>query len=63
MKKIGIPENKYINMVADYGNMVSSSVPFAMCRAIQEGKIKRGDTILLVGTAAGLTSNILAIKY
>ena len=63
MKKLNIPENKYINMVADYGNMVSSSVPFAMCRAIQDGKIKKGDTILLVGTAAGLTSNILAIKY
>ena len=63
MRKLDIPENKYIDLVADYGNMVSSSVPFALCKSIQDGKIKKGDIIILAGTAAGLTSNILAFKY
>lgn len=63
MKKIGISKDKYIDIVKDYGNMVSASVPFTLCKTIEDGKIKKGDTILLCGTAAGLTANILAFKY
>lgn len=63
MKKIGIPENKYIDIVKDYGNMVSASVPFTLCKTIEKGKIKKGDMVLLCGTAAGLTANVLVFKY
>ena len=62
MKKIGIPKNKYIDIVTDYGNMVSSSIPFAFCKALEENKIKSGNLVLLAGTAAGLTANVLIIK-
>ena len=63
MRKVGIPENKYIDIVKEYGNMVSVSVPFALYKAIEDKKIQKGNTIILCGTAAGLTANILAFKY
>ncbi|MFD0589350.1 3-oxoacyl-ACP synthase III family protein [Paenibacillus sp. GCM10027627] len=54
-KKCNIPEDKfYINMV-DIGNTVSSTIPIALCQAEKEGRIKRGDTILLVGFGVGLS--------
>lgn len=62
MKKLNISREKYIDMVKEYGNMVSVSIPFAMCKALDEGKIKRGDTIMLTGTAAGLTANSIIMK-
>ena len=62
MKKLGISEGKYINIVAEYGNMVSASVPFTLCYGLENGMLKTGDTVLLIGTAAGLTTNILLIK-
>lgn len=61
MKKIGFPKGKYIDIVSQYGNMVSGSVPFALCKAMEEKTIKAGDKVLLVGTAAGLTINFLLL--
>ena len=43
--------------------MVSASIPFAMIKSIEDGRIRKGDTVMLVGTAAGLTSNILVFQY
>lgn len=61
MQKMGI--SSYVNKVAEYGNTVSSSIPLMLCKSIEAGQIKRGDYVLLVGTAAGLTANFLVLKY
>lgn len=63
MPRLGFGEGTYINRVPAYGNMVSASVPYALCEAIQEGKVRRGDLILLMGTAAGLTVNFMLLRY
>jgi len=62
MKKLGIPEDKYVNRVDSFGNQVSVSVPFMLCKMLEEGKICIGDKVMLCGTAAGLTSNILLME-
>lgn len=62
MRRIGIPEDRYANYVEDFGNMVSASVPFALARAWDEGRIGRGSRVLLCGTAAGLTANALLLQ-
>ena len=62
MDKMGIPKNKYINEVKEFGNMVSASVPITLAHALEKQKIKNNDIILLVGTAAGLTTNMMLIK-
>lgn len=59
MPKLGIPSGKYIDKVSNYGNMVSASIPFVLNDAILNAKITKGDTVLLIGTAAGLTANML----
>ena len=63
MPRLGIKEGKYINRVSEYGNMISASIPYTLCDVIHEGGISRGDIVILMGTAAGLTSNILILKY
>ena len=62
MGKLGVPNEKYIDIVDEYGNMVSASVPFAFCKALEEGKIRQGNTVILTGTAAGLTANAVILK-
>jgi len=62
MKTLGFKTGQYIDTVAQYGNMVSASVPFALCQALDEGRLKTGNKILLTGTAAGLTCNILCLQ-
>lgn len=62
MSKIGIPQDKYIDWVQDIGNMVSSSVGYVLIKTLEDGTVKEGDTVLLCGTAAGLTANALALR-
>ena len=42
--------------------MVSASVPFMLARALDAGTVSSGDTVVLCGTAAGLTANVLALR-
>ena len=52
-----IPKEKYIDWVSLYGNMVSASIPFVLCKLLENGELKNMHKILLFGTAAGLTIN------
>ena len=62
MEKLGVAEEQYLNLVTDYGNMVSVSVPFGLAYSLEQGLVKEGDVIYLMGTAAGMTVNMLALK-
>ena len=62
MEKLGVDEDKYLNLVSDYGNMVSVSVPFGLAYSLDHGLVKEGDVVYLMGTAAGMTVNMLALK-
>ena len=62
MLRLGFAEGQFIDEVETYGNMVSASVPFAFIRALDQGRVGPGDTVLLCGTAAGLTANALALR-
>ena len=62
MDKLGVSKDKYLNIVSEYGNMVSVAVPFSLAYALDHGYVKEGDTIFLMGTAAGMTVNMLALK-
>lgn len=59
----GIPMNRvYIN--ADrYGNTSAGSIPIALCEATEQGKIRAGDHIVIVGFGAGLAWAAAALKW
>lgn len=62
MRRIGVGPEKYVDWVADYGNMVSASVPFVLARCLDSGRLGTGHLVVLCGTAAGLTANALALR-
>ena len=62
IQKLGIEKDKFLDEVKEFGNMVSASVPITLVHGLENGKIKSGNTILLIGTAAGLTTNMMLIK-
>ena len=62
MKRVGASEGSYINWVREYGNMVSASVPFILCKLLDDGSLQKGAKVLLCGTAAGLTANIVVME-
>jgi 3-oxoacyl-[acyl-carrier-protein] synthase-3 len=52
-----------VDILAEAGNQVSVSIPHALHRAIADGALRRGQTALLVGTAAGVSLNGIVLRY
>lgn len=61
--RLEFPMERVISNVQNYANTSSASIPIALTEAIEEGKIKRGQTIMLAAFGAGLTSGALMLKY
>jgi len=59
----GFKKERVINIVSQYGNCVAASVPMALAIAVKDGRIKRGDLVLLIGTGAGLSAACALIRY
>ena len=62
-KRLGLPADKYFINITEYGNTSAASVPLAFDQAIREGKIKRGDIVILVAFGAGLTWGANVIRF
>ena len=54
-KKLNLSEEKVFNYMENVGNTVSSSIPITLYEAIECGRAKKGDTILLAGFGVGLS--------
>lgn len=54
-QKLGIPPEKVYNNIQRYGNTTAGSIPIALNEAIQEGKAKKGDTVMLAAFGSGFT--------
>lgn len=58
-----IPKEKVIVSLKETGNTSAASIPLAFDMAVKEGKIKRGQMILLAAFGAGLTSGSALMRY
>jgi 3-oxoacyl-[acyl-carrier-protein] synthase-3 len=61
--RFNFPPEKVIVNVDRYANTSSATVPVALDESIREGKIKRGDNVLLAAFGAGLTAGAVFLKY
>ncbi|MBM7854399.1 3-oxoacyl-[acyl-carrier-protein] synthase-3 [Desulfohalotomaculum tongense] len=62
-KKMNLPMERIMTNVDKYGNTSAASVPLALEEALQQGRIKSGDNVLLIGFGAGLTWGAAVIKW
>lgn len=62
-KNLNIGKEKIVNIVAEYGNMVAASLPFTLDYAVKNNRIHKGQNILMIGTAAGLTIGGTLFEY
>lgn len=59
----GFPRDRIVDVVGRVGNTVAASVPMALSMAVAEGRVRRGDLVLLVGTGAGLSIAGTILRY
>lgn len=62
-KRLKIDKDKIYVNVQKYGNTSAASIPIAMCEAKEEGKLAKGQNVVLVGFGAGLTWASMVLKW
>lgn len=62
-KKIKVPEGKFFMSFSKYGNTVSSSIPIALRDALQQGALKSGDLVMLVGFGVGYSWGAALVRW
>jgi 3-oxoacyl-[acyl-carrier-protein] synthase-3 len=62
-RKLGIPAEKVVITVDRHGNTSAASIPLALCEAVGDGRIRRGDVILLEAMGGGFTWGSLLVRW
>ncbi|MDR2206405.1 MAG: ketoacyl-ACP synthase III [Flavobacteriaceae bacterium] len=62
-QKMGLPDEKVFNNIQKYGNTTAASIPIALSEATEQGKIKRGDLVLLSAFGSGFTWGSVLLRF
>ena len=62
-KKLNLPQEKIYLNIEKYGNMSSASTATALCEAVKESRVKKGDIVLLDAFGAGLVWGACVIEW
>jgi 3-oxoacyl-[acyl-carrier-protein] synthase-3 len=62
-ERIGMPEEKVIINIDTYGNTTAATIPLALNTAVETGRLKKGDLILLTSVGAGFTVGSVLVRW
>ncbi|MFL6736433.1 MAG: beta-ketoacyl-ACP synthase III [Sphingomonas sp.] len=62
-RKLGLPAEKVVVTVDQHANTSAASVPLAFDTAVRDGRIKRGDIVVLEAMGGGFTWGAAALRY
>ena len=61
--RLGLPESKVMLNISDYGNTTAATIPLALNDAILQGRLKKGDLVLLASVGAGFTVGSVLLRW
>jgi 3-oxoacyl-[acyl-carrier-protein] synthase-3 len=62
-ERLGLPEPKVVKNIDRYGNTTAATIPLALATALDEKRLRRGDTVLLAAVGAGFTVGTVLLKW
>ena len=62
-ERLGMPEEKIVINIGEYGNTTAGTIPLAMHTAIEEGRLKKGMTVLLAAFGGGYTIGATLLRW
>lgn len=62
-ERLGLPESKVMMNIQDYGNTTAATIPLALDDAIRQGRLKKGDLVVLVSVGAGFTVGSVLLRW
>jgi 3-oxoacyl-[acyl-carrier-protein] synthase-3 len=62
-RSLGLPMERFVVNIGEFGNTSSASIPIAACEALEAGRIRSGDHLVLVAFGAGLTWGAMVLEW
>lgn len=62
-RKIGVPEDRIVMTLDQHGNTSAASIPLALDVAVRDGRIKRGDLVLMEAMGGGFTWGAVLLRF
>jgi 3-oxoacyl-[acyl-carrier-protein] synthase-3 len=61
--KLGLPEEKVVKNIAEYGNTTAATIPLALGTALDEKRLQAGHLVLLAAVGAGFTVGTVLVRW
>ena len=62
-KKFRLSDDQVYNNIMYYGNTTAASIPIALAEAVEKGKVKDGDLVILAAFGSGFTWGSVVIRW
>ncbi|ALK29768.1 beta-ketoacyl-ACP synthase III [Burkholderia plantarii] len=62
-RKLGLPQDRMVVTVGEHGNTSAASIPLALDVAVRDGRIQRGQTVLVEGVGGGFTWGATVFRF
>jgi 3-oxoacyl-[acyl-carrier-protein] synthase-3 len=62
-ERLGLDDSKVIINIGKYGNTTAATIPLALHDAMQEGRLAKGDLVLLASVGAGFTVGSVLLRW
>lgn len=62
-ERLGLPQDKVVINIERFGNTTAATIPLALNDAVNDGRIKRGDRVLLTSVGAGFTVGAVLLRW
>jgi 3-oxoacyl-[acyl-carrier-protein] synthase III len=62
-RRIGLPMERVVVNIERYGNTSTATIPLALADAVDDGRIRTGDRVLMAGFGSGLTWGACLLEW
>jgi 3-oxoacyl-[acyl-carrier-protein] synthase III len=62
-QRLGLPDAKVVKNIDRYGNTTAGTIPLALGTALDQGKLNKGDLVLLAAVGAGFTVGTVLLRW
>jgi len=62
-ERLGLPEERVVKNIEDYGNTTGATIPLALATALDQKRLRKGDLVLLASVGAGFTVGSVLMRW
>jgi 3-oxoacyl-[acyl-carrier-protein] synthase-3 len=62
-EKLGVAPEKIVINIERFGNTTAGTIPLALNDAVEDGRLKKGDLVLLASVGAGFTVGAILLRW